>query len=394
MSQFLETARPMLSKPEVTMCQTCIMDTTDPAIVFHEEGTCSHCRPAMAMIKELTDTLPQRSVIWEKTVEKIKKAGKGREFDCIMGVSGGVDSSYAVMIAKESGLRPIAVHLDNGWNSELAVANIKNLLNFLKVPLVTEVLNWEVFRKLQLAFLHSSTPDSEAPTDHAITATLYRYAKKFGTKYCISGVNPYTESVGVAGWSDGHGDWRYISQIYQKFTGERLKDYVHLNAAQMIAFGAGLGFQNIKPFFLMPFSTESVQTRMEKEFGWRSYGGKHYENVYTKFFQGYILPVKFGFDKRRAHLSSLICAGQISREAALSIIAEPAIPPDEMTRDYAFVCKKLGISVEEMQGIILAPPKRYGDYPNSEWLVKLPHRLGKTRLRRLWTSLVRLPRSV
>lgn len=383
----------MNSALEYKICESCVMDSTDPRIIFHDDGTCSHCRPARMLIAKIQSDAVERSKYWEGVVSQIKAEGKNREYDCIVGVSGGVDSSYIVLLAKSWGLRPLAVHLDNGWNSELAVANIKNLLHKLNVPLVTEVLDWSVFKELQLAMLKASTPDSEAPTDHAIVATLYHYAKKLGIKYSLSGANPYTESIGVASWSDGQGDWKYLSSVYRKFTGKKLKGLVHVNALQMISYGAGVGFKNLKPLFYVPFDKAGAQLEMEKEFGWRSYGGKHYENIYTKFYQGHILPRKFGFDKRKAHFSSSICAGQLSRADAIQMLAQPAIPENELRQDYAFVCKKLGISVDEMEGIINSAPKRYQDYPNNEWLVRLPSRLGKTKLRGIWTKLMRLPLS-
>jgi len=301
----------------------------------------------------------------EETVRKIKEAGKGKRYDCIIGLSGGVDSSYVAYLTKKLGLQPLAVHLDNAWNSELAVKNIENIVTKLDIDLYTHILDWDEFRDLQLSFLKASVPDAEIPTDHAIVTLIYQMAAKEGIKNIISGTDVNTESILPSKWSAGHMDWRYIKSVQKRFGTRKLKSFPHLNFWEYYFYYPYVKkIKSIRLLDLIDYHKERAMEEMSRELGWKYYGGKHYESVYTRFFQSYILPNKFTFDKRKAHLSSLICSGEIDRQTALKKLKEPICDPSISKEDKSFVIKKLGISGQEFEKIMQLPHKFYGDYPS------------------------------
>ena len=350
------------------------MDTTDREIVFHDDGTCSHCRPVIPHIKWLRESVAERRGMWERITEKIRKDGAGKPYDCLIGVSGGMDSSYVAILTKEWGLRPLAIHVDNGWNSELAVHNVKRLLDGLKIDLETIVLDWEEFRNLQVAFLRASTPDGEIPTDHAIVAGMHHTMRKYKIKYLLEGGNPYSETILARTWSMGHYDWKYVSAINRLFgRGNKLRTFPHLTAWQyMSSHQLQLGRKSYGPLHFLEFDRETVKKQLAEKFNWRFYGGKHYESAYTKFYQGVVLPRKFGIDKRKGHLSSYICAGMTTRDEALEELAKPPYPVDEVEPDTEYVCKKLGLSRTEFDDIMKLPHKLMWDYPNHAKLFSAP----------------------
>lgn len=357
-------------KEAYRICTRCIMDTTDPHIQFDENGWCNHCTGWFQRMEFYELPLAERTRRLGALVEEIKRRGHGKDYDCIIGVSGGVDSSFVAIKVKELGLRPLAVHVDNGWNSEKAVGNIKRILDPLHIDLSTVVLNWKEFRDLQLAFLRASTPDSEIPSDHAIVASFYSASSRHSVSYCMSGINFRTEGIHVREWSQGHLDSRYIKSVYKKFTGKRLKHFPLIPIATLVR---NIVLHRPKNVFLLDYfdyDKQSAKRLLIEKYGWEDYGGKHYESLYTRFYQGWILPHKFGYDKRRMHLSTLICSGQITREEALREISEPPYPPVWVEPDKIFVAKKLGISRDEFDAIMAAPKKRYSDYPNlqNHWL--------------------------
>ncbi len=343
---------------EYQICKRCIMDTTDPDIIFDEKGYCNHCTNAVKNI-EYYKTIDREQEL-KKIIEMIKKKGQGKKYDCIIGVSGGVDSSYLAYKVKELGLRPLAVHLDNGWDSELAVTNIKNLLTKLDIDLYTYVLDWEEFRSLQVAFLKASTPDSEIPTDHAILALMRKEAARYNVPIII-GSNLITESIMAKSWSQGYQDWEYIKRVNKLYGTRRLKNFPHTSIWTKIYYNR---VKRQKMYCLLnyiDYNKEQAKKFLIENFGWKDYGSKHHESVYTKFYQNYILPTKFGFDKRRAHLSSLIVAGQITREKALEKMKEKLYDEDELKEHLEYVPKKLGISRKELEAIMKTPPAKYTD---------------------------------
>ena len=342
------------------ICAKCVMDTTDPDIQFDEEGICNHCRSYDRIIKEAVVTGEEGLRKVQAIVENIKKEGANKEYDCIIGVSGGVDSTYVAYRVKEFGLRPLAVHLDNGWNSELAVKNIENTLTKLDIELYTHVIDWTEFKDLQLSFLKASTPDAEIPSDHAINALIYQTAKRLGVKYMISGENHRTETHLPPAWSRGHLDWKYIRSVHKQFGSVPLKTFPHLNfKIQLHGYGE---FRKIEILNYLDYVKSDAMQVLEKELGWKYYGGKHYESIYTRFYQGYMLPKKFGFDKRKSHLSSLICSGETTRAAALRELETETYPADLQEQDREYVIKKLGLTEESFEAIMNLPKKTFWDY--------------------------------
>lgn len=343
------------------------MDTSDPELTFDEQGICHRCHAYDEVIKGYVFTGEEGKRRFDAAVQEIKEEGKGKRYDCIIGLSGGVDSTYVAYLVKKAGLRPLAVHLDNGWNSETAVGNIERIVKILGIDLYTEVLDWEEFRRLQLAFLRASTPDSEIPTDHAIVATLYRQAIKNNVRFIIGGSNFATEQMIPRVWSHGHDDWKYIRTVNSMFGGKPLESYPHYTF-----FDKRYYFPQIKRLKVVlilnwvEFDKFKAIELMKNELGWESYGGKHHESIYTRFYQSYILPKKFGGDKRRPHLSCLINDGRITRDQALAEIQQLPVDEETLEMDRKFVIKKLGITEEEFDQIMAAPPKTTWEYPTDE----------------------------
>jgi len=353
------------------ICSRCIMDTSDEFIQFNEDGHCNHCVDYFKESEEVLFDSTIREEELNKIVNLLKSTGKRKKYDCIFGISGGVDSTYLAYKLKEFGLRPIAVHVDNGWNSELAVKNIEKTLNKLDIDLYTYVLDWEEFKDLQLSFLKASTPDSEVPTDYAIAAVLKKVASKFNVKYIITGNNIVTELIMGSNWSQGHRDWRYIKSVQKIFGSKKLKTYPHYNLFQFIYYVYFKRQRIIKLLNYVDYNKEKAMDLIQSKLGWKYYGGKHYESIYTRFYQGYILPKKFNYDKRRAHFSTLIVSGQMKRQDALDEMLKDPYPSKEMLQeDMDYLKKKFNLTDVEFDTIILSKPKSYFDYPNnSNYLV-------------------------
>jgi N-acetyl sugar amidotransferase len=339
------------------------MDTTDPDIQFDENGICNHCRQYDESIKRYVFDGEEGKEKLRHIVNEIKESGKGKEYDCIIGVSGGVDSSFVAYKVKELGLRPLAVHLDNGWDSELALKNVELLLKKLDIDLFTYVINWEEFKDLQLSFLYASTPDSEIPSDHAINAILHQVAKEKKIKHIIYGCNIRTESHLPRAWSQGHMDWRYIESIQKQFGHLPLTTFPHLDFFTLNWYLATHTTINILNY--LDYSKKDAMKILENELGWKYYGGKHYESIYTRFYQGYILPRKFGYDKRRMHLSSLICSGEIIRAEAIEELKNEPYPLELQQQDKEYVIKKFGITDGEFETIMKLPKRKFEEFPSN-----------------------------
>lgn len=364
---------------EYQICSRCIMDTSDPDIVFDKDGVCHHCHRYTELTTADKYLAKKKEGALSALVKEIKEKGRGKAYDCLIGVSGGVDSTYVAYLVKELGLRPLAVHLDNGWNSELSVANIEKVLNNLGIDLFTKVLDWEEFRDLQLAFLRSSTPDSEIPTDHAIFSLMYQIAAKEGIAYVLSGQNTATEGGWVPAWSQGHGDWKYIKSINKLFgSGKKLKTYPSYGLFKFVYYTMIRKTSWVRILDYIDYNKDEAMDILQNKLGWKYYGGKHYESIYTRFFQGYILPTKFGFDKRRLHLSSLIFSGQLTRDIAMEEIKKNDYPEELRKQDEEFLLKKFAISEDEFREIMQATPKSFWDYPSykNSWLFKSKKLLG------------------
>jgi N-acetyl sugar amidotransferase len=338
------------------------MDTTDPDIVFDNEGVCNHCHAYDLLTKEHYLGGESGKHKLGEIVKKIKQAGTERDYDCIIGVSGGVDSSYVAYLVKELGLRPLAVHLDNGWDSELAVKNIEQLLKFLGIELYTHVIDWEEFKDLQLAFLKASTPDSEIPSDHAIVSLMRHIARERNIQYILSGCNLRTETHIPRAWSQGHGDWKYINSIHSLFGTVEIKTYPHTNLTDQFRYWATQHWVDILNY--VDYVKRDAKRLLREKFCWKDYGGKHHESIYTRFYQGYILPKKFGYDKRRAHYSSLICSREMARTEALEELKQEPYPVELQKQDRDYLLKKFNLTNGEFEEIMNLPKRSYWDYPS------------------------------
>lgn len=363
------------------ICSVSIMDNvSDPDIIFDENGICNYYYEYQKKAKQRLYNTEKDSNKLVELVNKIKKEGTGKEYDCLIGISGGVDSTYVAYKVKELGLRPLAIHFDNGWNSELAIKNIENTLKKLEIDLVTYVIDWEEFKSLQIAFLKASTPDGEIPTDHAIFSLLFKIASEHDIKFILNGNNFATEFVLPKTWSYGHIDWKYIHYINKKFGTTKLKQYPYLTIWRYFYYTLVKKIKIISILNYMDYDKSRAMKLLKEKLDWTYYGGKHYESVYTRFYQGFVLPEKFKIDKRKGHLSSLIFSGQISREDALKEIAKPTYPEGLLQEDFNFVLKKFGFTKEEFNAILALPNKTYRDYPNqSKVLDTLRKILNKLR---------------
>ena len=349
----------------------------DKSITFSHQGICSHCTRYDDLSKS---RVSRKKEEFTSIVNKIKRAGKNKKYDCILGISGGVDSSYLAYVAKKNGLRPLAVHLDNGWNSDLAVKNINRILDKLDIDLYTHVLKWNEFRELQKSFLRSGTPDCEIPTDHAINALIWRQASKRGIKYILSGMNFRTESINVPEWSYGHSDWYYIKNIHKSFSDTKLTNYPYFTFFDLFYFNIVRNIRSVSLLNYMEFDKTEVIETLRRNFDWVPYPGKHYESTYTKFFQSYILTEKFGIDKRYGHFSDLINSGQLKREDALEMLKTQPYDEIDIFVDRKYVLKKLGMSDGEFSKLMCDTNKSFRDYKNSyEKVQKLRYIVNKLR---------------
>ncbi|MBL7912822.1 MAG: N-acetyl sugar amidotransferase [Bacteroidia bacterium] len=347
----------------VTECKRCILTSKNVKnITFDIDGICEYCRYYDKVVSKLG--YATQKALWIKNkIAEIKKSGEGNAYDCILGVSGGIDSSYLAYWAKENGLRPLIVHFDNGWNSELATENIRNICEKLNFELNTHVINWEEFKELQLAYIKAGVIDIEALTDHAIMTTIYKIAVKYRIKYTLNGFNFATEAIMPRGWVFDKADWENIKDIYRKFgNGKTIKSFPHLNFYKRLYYHLFLKLESIQVLNYIPYTKQMAKEIITNRFSWRDYGGKHYESVFTKFYQAYILPTRFKVDKRLAHLSSLICSGQITKEEALAEMNKPLYSENDLKQEKEYVLKKLGMAEAEFDKLMSSPARKHEDF--------------------------------
>ncbi len=337
---------------------------SDPTIFFDSEGICNHCR--------IYDKIRQKRLLYLKTgedellkiVEEIKRKGKEKEYDCIIGVSGGLDSSYVAYLCKELNLRPLAVHLDNGWNSDLAVKNIRNALDKLNIDLYTYVINWKEFRDLQMAYIRASVVDIEALTDHAIVATLFNAAKKFNVRYILSGENMETEGILPDSWVHMKLDHINIKAIHKRYGKVKRKTFPLMSYQKFLFLEKVFKIKYVPILNYVPYEKERAKNILKEKLNWSDYGGKHHESVFTRFYQSYILPKKFNIDKRKSHFSTLVCAGQMTRESALEEISQPPYPDILLQEEKQYILKKFDISEVEFDKIMRDAPIVHTHYPS------------------------------
>lgn len=364
-------------KNNYKICTRCVMDTTDPDIVFDEDGVCNHCKRYFEISeKEYLFKGEEGKKKLEELANKIKEDGKNNEYDCILGLSGGADSSYLAYLAKKFGFRVLIVHMDNGWDSELAVYNIEKCLKKLNNDLETLVVDWEEIKDLYLAYLKASVVDIEVVADHAITAAVYDIVNKKGIKYILSGANIVTEGIMPKSWCYKKNDLVNLKTIHKKYGRVKLRTFPTLGAFKLAYYRYFKEIRTIPLLDYVDYNKKEAKKVLNSEFGWKDYGEKHYESIFTKFYQAYILPTKFNIDKRKPHLSALICSGQITREEALKELEKPLYEKGELERDKKYVLKKLGLSEKEFEDLMNLPIKKHQEYGTDKWcypLIKIPH---------------------
>ena len=345
----------------MVVCNTCVMNDSDPNIAFDSEGICNHCRSADQVKANFSFPSNDHTKLDELMTSLKKKRGP---YDCLIGLSGGVDSSYVALLAKRYDLNPLCLHFDNGWNSVIAVKNIKRIIDSTGWDYHTVVINWPEFKSLQRAYLKAGVIDIEVCTDHAIFASMLQIAKKEGIKSVLSGTNFATEHGMPMAWTWHKLDRVNLRAINNRFGDRPLTEYPSTNTLKwLIIRKLGLGLKFLEPLNAFSFNKNKAICELQDEFGWESYGGKHHESVFTKFYQNYILPKKFKVDKRKVHISALVRTNQITRDEAVEQLNAPLYAPDELKRDKDFVLKKLGFSIEEFNDLMKSPPVNHNSYP-------------------------------
>lgn len=356
------------------VCTRCVMDTSDPNIHFDSQGVCDHCHDFDNGIKQHLIMDEKKQLELKLILEKIKKDGRGKKYDCLLGMSGGLDSSYMLHVAiKEFGLRPLVFHVDGGWNSELSLHNIKVMVDKLGIDLYTETINWDEMRDFQLAFFKSGVPHLDIPQDHAFIATLYQYAEKHHIKYILNGGNLSTECVQYPmKWFYYGTDMLHINDIIKKFGTISMKTYPFSSILKHKVYLRYLkGVKVIKPLNFIPFYKQEVIDFLKKEYNWREYPQKHFESIFTKFYEGYWLYERFGYDTRRIQFSSLILTNQMKREDAIKALEHPPYNQATIIEEFDNVASKLGITTTELRGYFDLPKKYYWDYKNQQRLFRL-----------------------
>lgn len=353
-----------MTKPSGSRYQVCaqtVMDTSDPDIKFDENGVCNYVAEYADFVRKRPEPAA-RKVQLDRLIGNIKAQGKGRKYDCLLGVSGGVDSSFLACKLHEWGLRPLIAHVDNGWNSELAVKNIEELVTRLGFDLETFVVDWNSFRDLQAAYFKASVVDIEIPTDHLIFAALNRIAAQNGIRVLVSGHNTDTEWLLPKAWYYSKFDLRNMIDINRRYGRGSITKLPKLGVWHQFYYHHFRRFRMVEPLQYLEFNKARAKQFLIDEIGWRDYGGKHHESIFTRFYQGYVLPKKFGIDKRRAHLSNLILSGQISRDEALRELQQPPYDESQQQEDKAYVAKKLGFSDAEFDAILNEAPRDHREF--------------------------------
>ncbi len=341
------------------------MDTSDPDIWFDHLGNCNHCNNFFKNSSKLLYRGKESEELLDKIVNKIKKTGS-HEYNCLIGVSGGVDSSYVAYLVKKLGLKPLAVHMDNGWNSQEAVENIKNICSKLQIDYQSYVLNWNEFRDIQLSVLKSSIPEVEMPTDIAITAILHKVAAENSIKYIIGGGNIATEGILPDSWFYNPKDSKLLKAIHKKYGSVKRKDFPLFDYQKEIYFKFIKGIRMVYLLNYLSFSKEDAITLLQDKIGWKIYGGKHHESKYTSFVQSYIQPVKFNIDYRRATFSTEICNKTKTRGQALYELKNKPYNVSSIKEEKEYICKKLNLTLDEFSNIMSLPVKSFKDYPNNQ----------------------------
>ena len=354
-----------MQNAHLKVCTKCVMDTTDPNIVFDDNGICNHCLEFEYKTKLNWFPNKEGSKRLKGIIDEIKLAGRGRDYDCIIGLSGGVDSSYLALKVSKWGLNPLVVHVDAGWNSELAVANIEKIVRHCNYDLHTHVVDWEDMRDLHLAYLKAGISNQDVPQDHIFFSSLYHFATRNNIRYILSGGNIATECIFPSAWHGSAMDAINLKAIHHRYGERELRNYKTISFfSWYIAYPFFKKMRTFQPLNYMPYNKQHALKELQEKLGYRPYQRKHGESLFTKLFQNYYLPTKFGMDKRKPHLASLILSRQLTREEALEKLQEPLYDPAELEIDIAYFCKKLRISLQDFNELMTAPIHNYSDFPN------------------------------
>jgi N-acetyl sugar amidotransferase len=361
------------------VCSNCVMDTSDSRITFDAKGVCDHCRTFFEKIKPHWHTGERGERELRAMVEQIKAAGQGRDFDCIIGMSGGIDSSYLIHIATKFGLRPLVFHVDAGWNSQEAVNNIEKMVDKLGLDLYTEVIDWEEMRDLQLAFFKSGVPHIDTPQDHAFFATMYKFAEQHDIKHILTGANLSTECIrNPLEWMYYQSDSIQLKDIHRRFGARPLVNFPTTSILRhKIWLPYVKGIKVVRPLNYVPYDKAAAVKLLIEKYGWQPYPQKHFESRFTRFYEGFWLPRKFGFDTRKVQYASLIVTGQMTREEALERLKTPALDDATVRQEFEYVANKLGIGIAELQSYFDSPNKTYRDYRSQDMFYTVGARVMK-----------------
>lgn len=375
----MKNIKSVVQKRNYQICTNCIMDTSDSSITFDEKGMCEYCQNYYNNILPNWHTDERGEAEIMKVMDRIREDGKDKEHDCLIGISGGLDSSYLAYLAKEKfGLRPLLFHVDAGWNSDISTHNIYKIVDGLGLDLYTEVVKWDEMKDLQVAFIRSQVRDIDLPQDLVFFSSLYNFAAKNKFKYILTGGNYSTECVREPfEWGAYfQTDMRYVKDIHGKFGKIPLKTFPTCDIFKYkIIYRFINGIRVVKPLDKVPFIKDDAIELLKEKFDWHPYPHKHHESRFTRFYESYWLPRKFGFDRRRAHFSSLILTNQMTREAALDRISRPELDEETLLQEFEFVAQKLDLQVEELRELFNGENKSYKDYKNNSWLITLGTRV-------------------
>lgn len=353
------------------ICQRCVMDTSDVHIIFDEKGICNHCKEFTKVLEDQSYKPNVSEQDWLVILDLIKKKGKNKKYDCLVGISGGVDSCYTAHLCKEFGLRPLLLHIDNGWNTEISVKNIRKIVEQLGYDYVSYVIDWNEFKEIQLAFLKSSIVDLEMPTDIAVLAANYKIASKYNIPTILSGGNYSGEGILPLQWGyHVMSDMKLYKHIAKKYSKVPLKKVPTVGLLGSFYYKFAKKIKRYYPLNYLPYNKDEVRNFLMETYGWESYGGKHHESKITAFWQSYAMPVKYNMDYRRATFSSQICSNQITREEALEKLKELPYNESKIEQDKQYIAKKFDISTDELERYLKQAPKTYEDFPNQKKLIE------------------------
>ena len=359
-----------MTNREYRRCVRCVMDTSDPQITFDAAGVCNHCHAWDAEATQMWDPTPRGRERLEQLIDGIKKQNRNKPFDCIIGLSGGLDSSYLALVLKEFGLRALVVHVDGGWNTELAVSNIQKLVDHCGFDLHTHVVNWEAMKNLQLAYFRSGVANLDVPQDHVFFAVLHEEAVRNRCNFFLSGGNVATEYVFPRAWHAYAMDSINLKDIFRRFGTGSLAGYKTVSFTDWFFLFRLRGFQQLRPLNYLPYGVEMARAALAKV-GWKDYERKHGESRFTKYFQNYFLPTRYGYDKRLPHLASRILSGDVTRERALELLAQPLYGADELKNDSLYIATKLDITTDELESFLHVPKRHYTEFKNWDRRLRL-----------------------